>query len=650
MPWYKTGTVSVEAGSTVVTGVGTLFASAVLRGEALKLKADGQLYEIEEVINSTTLLLAEPYAGATASGQEYSILPIQDYMKILAARAAALLDQVENQQLPPVHEERIQQLEQGHFVSAPGMGLSEVNFTTGDSVKLTDLPTNSALQTQLGQKVDKVEGKGLTTNDFTDVYRDKLAGLEGSHFRGTFVSLAALQSAIPVGNAGDYADVDGGSGQDVLRYIWDVNDAKWVAQSGTATPITAAQVKTLYESNPDTNAFRDADVAKLAALGPTDLAVGTRTATTLQVTSSTGADVDLPVATVTQAGLLSAADKDKLDKSSSGGSGELFNYAWHNGPRSSIDVGRVATDGQQLLLLTHPDVCQAIWAGKQHAVDESVWQADPTKRNCWSRGDGTSWVRVPDLNAAVAGTGKPFYLRGGPDSLNGTSVGDAIRNITGTASASGVWGLLADSANVTGPFGIAPYSAQYKDLAGGGFASTVGRALTFDVSKAVPTADENRVKTAYGVMTVRVFTEVSNVGALDAGQLATQLGVVDAKVQALDANAGFTIIYPNGGTAAAPANVAANTRYVMPNPFPGFHVMCVAELLIGGTWGETGWAYASAGGYGTKASQSSSEGIVVQTGNAALAAIGRHTGGIFTSEVTTPTPCRVKVWKLKGGI
>lgn len=37
--------------------------------------------------------------------------------------------------------------------------------------------------------------------------------------------------------------------------------------------------------------------------------------------------------------------------------GELFNYSWHNGPRSSIDVGRVPTDGQPLLLLTHPDVC-----------------------------------------------------------------------------------------------------------------------------------------------------------------------------------------------------------------------------------------------------------------------------------------------------
>lgn len=248
-------------------------------------------------------------------------------------------------------------------------------------------------------------------------------------------------------------------------------------------------------------------------------------------------------------------------------------------------------------------------------------------------------MRVPDLNAAVAGTGKPFYLRGGSDALNGTSVGDAIRNIVGR--------LPSASGNKRGSAGTPAGTGALRAFAegtGNNAAVNEGTSygFTFDASLAVPTADENRVKTAYGVMTVRVFTEVSNVGALDAGQLATQLAVVDA-------NTGFTIIYPNGGTQASPANVAINSRYVLANPFPGFHVICVAELLIGGTWGETGWAY-TGGGYGTKASQSSSEGIVVQTGGVALVGSANNSGGIFPSTVSAPTPCRVKVWKLKGGI
>jgi hypothetical protein len=45
----------------------------------------------------------------------------------------------------------------------------------------------------------------------------------------------------------------------------------------------------------------------------TNLAVANLTATTLDVTSDTGADATLPAATTTQAGLLTAADKTKLD-------------------------------------------------------------------------------------------------------------------------------------------------------------------------------------------------------------------------------------------------------------------------------------------------------------------------------------------------
>lgn len=330
--------------------------------------------------------------------------------------------------------------------------------------------------------------------------------------------------------------------------------------------------------------------------------------------------------------------------------GELFDYSWHNGPRSTIDVGRVATDGQQLLLLTHPDVCQAIWDGKQNAVDESVWQADPTKRNCWSRGDGTSWVRVPDLNAAVAGTGKPFYLRGGPDGLNGTSAGDAIRNIVGEVNGAAGLGLTNTSTGTVS--GVFKKGLGYAATTTG--TSVAGSGIGFDASLVVPTADENRVKTAYGVMTVRVFTEVSNVGTLDAGQLATQLGVVDAKVQALDAATGFTIIYPNGGSAASPATVAINSRYVSANPFPGSYVMCVPQVLWNGIWGEPGWDGNTGSGaqaIGVRAGMANAD-VVVQTGITALLGASFIEGSMHGvpsgTLVSTPLPCRVLCWKLKG--
>lgn len=130
-----------------------------------------------------------------------------------------------------------------------------------------------------------------------------------------------------------------------------------------------------------------------------------------------------------------------------------------------------------------------------------------------------------------------------------------------------------------------------------------------------------------------------------------QLGVVDAKVQALDAATGFTIIYPNGGTAAAPANVAINTRYVLPNPFPGFEVICEVEIDIGLGWGAPCFVYRGSGGYGVKAKMLGKNSIVVQTGSAALADEGQYSGNPFGvgGARVSPAPCRVKVWKSKGG-
>ena len=66
--------------------------------------------------------------------------------------------------------------------------------------------------------------------------------------------------------AGNYADVDTGVGTDIKRYIWDVNDSKWVDSGGNAAPLTAPQIKTLYESNLNTNAYTDAEKTKLAGI------------------------------------------------------------------------------------------------------------------------------------------------------------------------------------------------------------------------------------------------------------------------------------------------------------------------------------------------------------------------------------------------
>lgn len=124
----------------------------------------------------------------------------------------------------------------------------------------------AALTVLLDLKVDKIAGYGLSQENFTPAEKAKLAGLDGGLWKGTYASLGALQTAHPTAEPGSSAHVDVGVGAPVALYIWDDDDDEWVAAGGAAAPLTAAQVKTLYESNADTNAYTDAEKAKLGGV------------------------------------------------------------------------------------------------------------------------------------------------------------------------------------------------------------------------------------------------------------------------------------------------------------------------------------------------------------------------------------------------
>lgn len=131
------------------------------------------------------------------------------------------------------------------------------------------------------------------------------------------------------------------------------------------------------------------------------------------------------------------------------------------------------------------------------------------------------------------------------------------------------------------------------------------------------------------------------------------LSVLSSDLADLDSSIDFTIIYPNGGSAGSPGNVALNSRYVEVSPFPGHAVLCKAEILLGGVWGDSGLVLSGSASNGGVIANQLGDNIVVQTGqaiitgssNVVLSPFGRTAGN-----VTTPTPCRVKVWKVKGAI
>ncbi|MDB5148223.1 MAG: hypothetical protein JWQ57_2243 [Mucilaginibacter sp.] len=79
-------------------------------------------------------------------------------------------------------------------------------------------------------KVDKVTGFGLSSNDYTSTEKTKLANLS-EHFVGVYSSAAALIAAHPTGVDGQYATVES-SGNPGVTYIWDTINNAWI-QGGT---------------------------------------------------------------------------------------------------------------------------------------------------------------------------------------------------------------------------------------------------------------------------------------------------------------------------------------------------------------------------------------------------------------------------------
>lgn len=119
------------------------------------------------------------------------------------------------------------------------------NGTTGNLLKnsnvlLSALATAAALTAGLAGKQDTEAGKGLSTNDFTNILKAKLDALGTATYKGTHATLGDLQAAHPAGDAGDWAHVEV-SGQGLKVYHWGSVNNSWqvgVDLSGKVDKVT----------------------------------------------------------------------------------------------------------------------------------------------------------------------------------------------------------------------------------------------------------------------------------------------------------------------------------------------------------------------------------------------------------------------------
>ena len=177
--------------------------------------------------------------------------------------------------------------------------LNELAAALGDDPNFA-----TTVATQIGNKVDKVDGKGLSTNDYTTTEKNKLSGIA----TGAEVNQNAF-SNIVVGSTTVAAD----SKTDTLTFVAGTNVT--LTPDATNDKITIASKDTVY-THPSYTARTGVPTAnQTPAFGGTFNVSQPVSDATGHITAINSRTITIPKteATTSKAGLMSASDKSKLD-------------------------------------------------------------------------------------------------------------------------------------------------------------------------------------------------------------------------------------------------------------------------------------------------------------------------------------------------
>lgn len=331
--------------------------------------------------------------------------------------------------------------------------------------------------------------------------------------------------------------------------------------------------------------------------------------------------------------------------------------------RAAIPVGQAPADGQIIEngRALYPAAWAAIQAGLVPVCSEADWLANPSKRGCYTTGDGKTNFRVPDYNGKRVDSLAAVVFRG--DGKNaapaGDVQGDTIRDVIASVGTNNGWGfsVVAGAAELGVDRRQSRFATESNESPNG-----CASAFTIKASNSVPTGPENRMVNVAGVWTIHMFGAVMNSGSVDAAAIATAIAGLSARVSTLESafNARkLTCLVNAVGTGAPhetvvaqiPSTISNNTRYVIPNPFGNdTPVICIVELLFNGRWADPGWENVSSGAaYGVCAGYVQGSGIVIQTAKNYVIGPATDLGGLGGGAgAATSAPCRVFVRKMEG--
>ncbi len=144
----------------------------------------------------------------------------------------------------------------GHALSADvTLVKGDVGLGNVDNTADADKPVSTAQQTALNGKVDKVSGKGLSTNDYTTAEKNKLAAFGSADtyalksditsmykYKGSVATISLLPSTGQT--VGDVYNVESNG----MNYAWDGEDWDALGEIFTITPISNGDIDTIVAS------------------------------------------------------------------------------------------------------------------------------------------------------------------------------------------------------------------------------------------------------------------------------------------------------------------------------------------------------------------------------------------------------------------